>query len=238
MENFKELLLHSGEIESSLGYTFKDKELLALAFVHRSFVNENSDSLGLHNERLEFLGDSILGFLIAEYLYIKLPKATEGELSNLRSHLVNATSCIHYMKSLQLESYLLLSKGEQQNPGKGRESILADLFEAIIGAIHLDGGIESTRDFLLIHFEDNIKKAIKDPWRNWKADLQNFIQKKIQETPFYEILNETGPDHHKVFTIAVCTKEGILGEGSGESKKEAQQEAAKDAMQKLGIIDS
>lgn len=235
MTTIRELLNHSSFIESKIGYTFNDRNLLALAFIHRSFVNENRDAIN-HNERLEFLGDSILGMLIAEYLYRQLPFTPEGELSSLRSRLVEASSCVIYVQKLNLEKHLLLGKGERMNDGRGRESILADLFEAVIGAIYLDGGIEAAQRFLFQNFSEEFQAIIKKPLRNWKALLQDHCQKKFQQAPFYQVLEESGPDHSKTFKISVLIGNKELGHGEGASKKEAQQAAAADAILKMKLM--
>lgn len=229
MNVMQNLIESTSKIEARLGYEFKDKTLLALAFIHRSFVNENRDIIG-HNERLEFLGDSILGMLVAEYLYRNLPETPEGELSSLRSKLVEATSCVDYVQKLNISQHILLGKGEKMNDGRGRETILADLFEAIMGAIFLDGGIEAARDFFFNNFSDDIQKILQTPIRNWKALLQDFCQKKFQKPPIYKVLEESGPDHSKIFKISVYINDHQLGHGEGSSKKEAQQAAAEDAL--------
>ena len=197
MNQIENLSSNISLIEKQLGYSFKNPSLLILAFVHRSYVNENR-SVTEHNERLEFLGDSILGMLIADFLFRHLPSTPEGELSYLRSRLVEAASCVNYMQSLGISSFVLLGKGERMNDGKGRESILADLFEAIIGAIYLDGGIEAAKNFLFENFTSQFDAIIKTPLRNWKAILQDHCQKKC--TPVTaEVFNapEMGchPDH-------------------------------------------
>lgn len=236
MNPLEQLIHHASNIENKLGYPFKDRSLLALAFVHRSFINENRD-IKQHNERLEFLGDSVLGMLIADYLYRYFPHTPEGELSYLRSRLVEATSCVDYIQSLQISQYVLLGKGERMNDGRGRESILADLFEAIIGAIYLDGGIEAARQFLFRNFSDKIDAILKTPLRNWKALLQDYCQKKYQQTPVYQVLLETGPDHSKNFQISVLVNHQELGRGEGASKKEAQQAAAADALTRFSLTE-
>lgn len=228
---------YTADIESKLGYHFQNPSLLALAFVHRSYVNEHREISG-HNERLEFLGDSILGFLMADYLYKNLPSTPEGELSFLRSRLVEASSCVVYIHKLNLEKYILLGKGEKMNDGRGRESILADLFEAIVGAIYLDGGIEAAHRFVFHHFLDEVNSILQTPLRNWKATLQDYCQKKFQKTPIYTVLSETGPDHSKIFQIAVSVCGQDLGMGGGASKKEAQQAAAADALSKINLKSS
>lgn len=232
METIEDLINNASEIEQKLGYTFRDRTILALAFVHRSFVNENRD-VNQHNERLEFLGDSVLGMIVAEYLYRYLPSTPEGDLSYLRSRLVEATSCMEYVQKLDVEKYVLLGKGERLNSGRGRDSILADLFEAIIGAIYIDGGIEAAQKFLFKNFSRDIEAILKTPIQNWKAILQDFCQKTYQETPIYKVLSESGPDHSKTFSISVIINQAEVGLGAGSSKKEAQQEAAKDALLKI-----
>lgn len=232
----EELLKNTSQIESKIDYVFNDKSLLALAFVHRSYINENKH-VTQHNERLEFLGDSILGLMIADYLYSYLPSTQEGDLSYLRSRLVEAASCVAYVTKLDVEKYLLLGKGEKMNDGRGRESILADLFEAIIGAIYLDGGIEAAKNFFFKNFSDQIESILKTPLRNWKALLQDYCQKKYQQPPEYKILSETGPDHSKVFLVSVEIDSQELGIGQGSSKKEAQQAAAFNALEKLQPIE-
>ena len=232
MNAIEELLKNAPMIESKIGYAFHDRSILALAFVHRSFINENRD-IAQHNERLEFLGDSVLGLLIAEYLYRYLPSNPEGDLSYLRSRLVEASSCVAYIQKLDLEKHLLLGKGERMNDGRGRDSILADLFEAIIGAIFIDGGIEAAKEFLFKNFSHEIDEILKTPLRNWKALLQDYCQKKYQHPPVYKVLSESGPDHSKIFKISVCIDDRELGNGEGPSKKEAQQAAAADALSKV-----
>lgn len=236
MNAYDELIRRASEIESKLGYTFKDRSLLALAFIHRSYVNENKE-VGQHNERLEFLGDSVLGMLIADYLYRYLPATPEGELSVLRSRLVEAHSCFNYVQKYDLGHYLLLGKGERMNDGRGRESILADLFEAIIGAVYLDGGLEAAKRFLFRNFSPEIDAILKKPLRNFKALLQDYCQKNFQYTPTYKVLSEEGPDHSKIFKICVLVKDQEMGIGYGASKKEAQQAAAADALTRYQVID-
>lgn len=224
-------------IEEKIGYKFSDLSLLALAFTHRSFVNEHRDTSQAHNERLEFLGDAILGMLISEHLYTRLADSPEGELSLLRSRLVEASSCARYTQGLQLEHHLLLGKGEQRNEGRGRESIHADLFEALIGAIYLDGGLLAAREFLFETCGSFIETILLKPERNWKAELQDFAQKKFQKTPYYEVVKETGPDHSKEFLVSVWVNDKELGTGTGLSKKEAQQAAAAQALVRLKVMD-
>ncbi len=230
----KDLNPHLSEAEDRLGYQFKNKKLLAQAFVHRSYYNENREYVEEHNERLEFLGDSILGLLISDYLYHHLPTQAEGELSRLRAHLVEASSCAKFLLKLGLAPFVLLGRGERMNEGRGRETILADLFEALLGAIYLDGGIAEVKRLFWMHFEKEIQAILEHPARNWKAELQDYSQKKYQKPPVYTVISETGPDHSKIFLVAAFLDNQEMGRGSGSSKKEAEQAAAQDAIDKLG----
>lgn len=219
------------EIEERLNYHFKDRELLLLAFTHRSFWNEHKEFLKGHNERLEFLGDSVLGFIVAEYLYKKFIDFPEGFLSDLRAQLVKADSCAQFFIQLKLEPYILLGRGEQANEGRGRQTIIANLFEALIGAIYLDGGVEAARTFFFFHFQEQIGESVKKPELNWKALLQDYVQKKYYQTPLYEILEESGPSHEKRFIIVVKVNDIEVARGQGSSKKMAQVDGAKKAME-------
>lgn len=234
MNSIEHLLNSIAGIEEKISYAFKDQSLLYMAFVHRSFINENRD-IAQHNERLEFLGDAVLGMLAADYLYHELPNVPEGDLSYLRSRLVEASSCMAFVQKLGISQYLLLGKGERMNDGRGRESIQADFFEALIGAIYLDGGIEAARHFLFKNFSAEIKYILNTPVKNWKAVLQEYAQRKYQHPPVYEILEAIGPDHSKIFTIAVLINGEEMGRGSGASKKEAQQAAAEAALSRLNL---
>lgn len=232
MNTIDDILQQAKVIEAKLGYVFRDRSLLSLAFTHRSYVNESRHTCS-HNERLEFLGDSVLGVIIAEHLYTHFPSTPEGDLSYLRSRLVDANSCAVYIQKLNLSQYILLGKGERMNDGRGRESIMADLLEAIIGAIYLDGGLSAAKKFLFQNFSAEIESIIKTPLQNWKALLQDYCQKKLQCTPIYKVMEETGPDHQKVFAVSVMVQDQHLGQGKGESKKIAQQAAAQDAYTRI-----
>lgn len=219
-------------IEEKLGYAFENKDFLVQAFIHRSFINEYRVGPLQHNERLEFLGDSVLGLVVADYLFHRLPDHPEGQLSQLRSRLVDATSCAQYLQKLQLGEHILLGKGETMTEGRTKPSILADVFEALLGAIYLDGGLGVMKSFLLFHFETEFEAAIGSPPRNYKAELQDLSQKQFQKTPVYKVVDETGPDHSKVFHVMVFVNEKEAGVGLGASKKEAEQRAAFDALSK------
>ncbi|MGR3974070.1 MAG: ribonuclease III [Candidatus Rhabdochlamydia sp.] len=222
----KDLMAHISTIEEQIGYVFKDKKLLEKAFIHRSYFNEHREKVSEHNERLEFLGDSVLGLIISGYLYQYLPQQAEGELSRLRAHLVEASCCVKFLHKLGLAPFIQLGKGERMNEGRGRETILSDLFEALIGAIYLDGGIDEARRVFLISFEKEVQDILAHPVRNWKAELQDYSQKKYQKPPAYRVLREEGPDHSKMFVVGAYLDETEVGQGSGSSKKEAEQAAA------------
>jgi ribonuclease-3 len=229
----EDLLKRIPEIEKKITYTFHNKKLLILAFIHRSFYNENRTVVDEHNERLEFLGDSVLGLLISDYLYHQLPEQPEGELSQLRAHLVEATTCVRFLQKLDLAEYVLLGRGERENTGRGRETILADLFEALIGAVYIDGGISTAKQVFWNHFGEEIATLLKAPAHNWKAELQDYSQKKYQKPPLYKVEKEVGPDHSKEFHVIAYLADQEVGRGSGSSKKEAEQAAAEDALKKL-----
>lgn len=237
MNALEELKKQLEEIEEKIGHLFRNRDLLVLAFIHRSYVNENKDLHGQHNERLEFLGDSVLGLIVSDYLYERLPHHPEGQLSQLRSRIVDAGSCAQYLQKMELAPYILLGRGEKLSEGRTKVSILADVFEAIIGAIFLDGGLIVAKSFFLCHFEGEMEATIGSPPRNYKAELQDYSQKLFQKTPVYKVLQETGPDHSKVFQVVVFVDEKEAGEGAGASKKEAEQQAAFHALLKLGKRD-
>ena len=238
MKEHQELVEKIPLIEKCLGYTFKTKKHLVLAFVHSSFINENKISVTESNERLEFLGDAVLGLVIAEYLFTYLPDSSEGTLSHLRSKLRESSSCSKFLKKLEIESFIIMGKGEKKNfLSKLNSSIMADLFEAIIGAIYLDGGLENVKKFVFSNFSEEIEEAINSPLRNCKAELQDYSQKKYQKVPVYKVIDEVGPDHSKTFHISVFIDDMIMGSGYGSSKKSAQQAAAAEALYRLNIND-
>lgn len=220
-------------IEEKIGYTFENKDLLVQSFIHRSFINEYRAGPLNHNERLEFLGDSVLGLIVADYLYHRLPAYPEGQLSQLRSKLVDANSCSEYLQKLSLNSHILLGRGEIS--GKSKPSILADVFEALLGSIYLDGGLSIAKSFLIYHFEDEFEAAIGSPPRNYKAELQDLSQKEYQKIPLYKVVEESGPDHAKQFHVMVFLDDKEAGIGIGSSKKEAEQRAAFDAISKRNL---
>lgn len=222
-------------IEEKLGTVFENRELLVQSLIHRSYVNEYREGELQHNERLEFLGDSVLGLIVADYLYHRLPAYPEGQLSQLRSKLVDANSCAAYLQKLSLNRYILLGKGEIMAEGREKPSILADVFEALLGAIYLDGGLGVAKSFLIFHFEAEFEAAIGSPSRNYKAELQDLSQKEFQKIPLYKVVEESGPPHAKLFHVMVYLNEKEAGVGIGTSKKEAEQRAAFDALSKRNV---
>lgn len=235
MNRLEKLKTEIPAIEKKLGYTFENKEFLIQAFVHRSFINEYREGPLQHNERLEFLGDSILGMIVADFLYHRLPAYPEGQLSQLRSKLVDANSCSEYLQKLSLSSHILLGKGELMTEGRAKPSILADVFEALLGAVYLDGGVGTGKSFLLFHFEAEFEAAIGSPPRNYKAELQDFSQREFQKIPVYKVMEAVGPDHAKQFHVMVFLDDKEAGVGIGSSKKEAEQRAAFDALSKKNL---
>jgi len=233
--NFQILLSSLSVVEKKLSYMFKDPYLLASAFVHRSFLNENKDVKISHNERLEFLGDSVLNLLVAEYFFQSMPQTPEGELSRIRAHVVSSASCMRFMHELALSDFVLVGKGEKMQ-AKGRTSILADAFEAILGAIYLDGGLDNARYFFFDHFTETLLQMAEKPSQNFKALLQEHVQKEQHVVPQYRVLQESGPDHNRFFQIGVFINENLVGQGSGSTKKEAQQMAAKKALEQLAPV--
>lgn len=231
---FQELFARIRDIEARLAYTFSDSALLLRAFVHRSFINENKEANCQDNERLEFLGDSVLNFLVAEHLYKTLPHETEGTLSSLRAHAVSSHACARYFEQLKLQEFMLIGRGEEIQAGKGgRSSIVADMFEALLGAIYLDGGMDKARTFFMGHFQQALEESCQKPEQNYKALLQEFTQKTWQKIPLYRVLQEEGPDHERHFTVGVFLEADCIAEGTGQNKKEAERHAARQALEKL-----
>ena len=220
-------------IEEKIGYRFRDPELLRQALTHSSYANERGwGRLGC-NERLEFLGDSILGYFTAEYLYRGYPDKPEGEMTKLRAELVCETSLAKVAETLALGEALLLGRGEELGGGRGRPSITADAVEALLAAVYLDGGAEEARRFVYTFILSNAPRAAREGSHDFKTLLQELVQRDGAESPLYRMTGESGPDHCKVFSAEVLVDGRALGEGSGRSKKEAEQNAARDALEKL-----
>lgn len=224
-----------GEFEKKIGLNFKDKNLLKQAFIHRSYINENKNSGLVHNERLEFLGDAVLELVITDFLYKKYIDKAEGEMTAYRSALVNADTCAEIARGLDMESNLLLSKGESKDTGRARQYILANALEALIGAIYLDQGLDRAKDFIDKNFTGMIEEIVS---RGDHVDNKSLFQEKAQEfdgiTPMYKTIKESGPDHDKKFTVGVYLGKDLIATGDGDSKQDAEQEAAQHALEKRG----
>ncbi len=214
--------------EKSIGIVFKNKDLLRHAFTHRSFINENKGQIREHNERLEFLGDAVLELIVTDYLFNKYPEKTEGDLTSYRSALVNSTTLAALATELGMNDFLLLSHGESKDTGRARVYILANTFEAFLGALYIDQGYDAAKKFTAQHvfpLTDNIVE--KGLWMDAKSRFQELAQEKIGSTPIYKTIKETGPDHDKEFTVGVYIGKDLAATGEGRSKQEAEQDAAR-----------
>lgn len=219
------------KFEQTIGIIFKDKNLLKQAFTHRSYLNEHRDKELVHNERLEFLGDAVLELIVTEYLYGKYPDSTEGDLTSYRAALVNAVTLSDAAAKINMNDYLLLSKGELKDVGKARQIILANTIEALIGAIFLDQGYETAKYFISDNIFMLVEKIVEDKsWLDAKSEFQEKAQDNEGITPSYKTLKEEGPDHDKKFTVGVYLEKKKIAEGEGKSKQEAEQVAAKAAL--------
>jgi ribonuclease III len=221
------------EYGRKIGVTFKDRDLIIEALTHRSYLNEYPKWNLPHNERLEYLGDAVLELIVTEALFRKFPTQPEGQLTVLRAALVNYQILARVAESLDLDEYILMSRGERKDTGRAREVILANAMEAVIGAIYLDQGFEKTRTFVekfvLVHLEKVLKtKSYKDA----KSELQEIIQEKMKVTPTYAVRGESGPAHERRFTMGVYFDNRLIAEGEGLSKQDAEIEAAKNALKK------
>lgn len=221
-------------LEARIGYTFHDRRLLQNALMHSSYANENRARGCTSNERLEFLGDSVLGMVTAMRLYRLYPDMPEGKLSRLRAELVCEQSLHAVALELGLGSYIRLGHGEARNGGRERPSILADAVEAIIAAIYLDGGLESAQRFILDHILTGLTEGQMHHVADYKTDLQERVQRKPGQALEYTLLSESGPDHNKSFTMNVLLNGSEIGRGTGRTKKEAEQSAAKSALERMG----
>ncbi|MDN3504311.1 MAG: ribonuclease III [Rhabdochlamydiaceae bacterium] len=230
MNSFTDLEDSLDELQAAIGYQFKDTSYLTLACTHSSYINEHKDDDLIHNERIEFLGDAILGLIISEVLYLRESEMSEGKLSSLKSLLVEAPMCHKLVEKLDIGEFIVMGVGESRNLGNGRSSVLADFFEALLGAIYLDGGFEAAKRFYLTNFKDEIDEAIAHPEENPKVVLQDLVQKLYKKPPEYVMIAEDGPGHEKKFEVAVIVNGQEIGRGYGMSKKKAQKEAAKNAL--------
>jgi len=224
-------MIQFSDFEKNTKIYFKDKSLLKQAFIHRSYINENPGLKLSHNERLEFLGDAVLELIVTDFLYRKYPNYTEGELTAIRSALVNAIIISEVASEIGMNNFLLLSKGESKDNGKARQYILANTYEAYIGAVYLDQGYDVVNKFvienLLPHTEEIVSKKL---WRDAKSLVQEKVQEFVGVTPVYKVLHESGPDHDKHFTVGIMFGSNLIAEGKGKSKQEAEQKAAEAAL--------
>ncbi len=222
------------ELEGLLGHNFQDKPLLTLACTHRSFRHENPAITG-DNERLEFIGDAALGLIVADILYRRYPDKHEGELSSVRSQLIRGEICQKFTHKLGLEKFLLLGKGEKENNQRAHGRLMANFFEAILGALYLDGGLPVVSTFFYTHFEEEIASHALSPEPNWKSLIQEYSQKTRKVYPTYELKEQTGPGHLRQFTVDLLVGDEVWGTGIASSKKEAEMVAARAAARRQGI---
>ena len=233
----KEVNRKLSNLENNLAYKFKKLTLLKEALIHPSFFNKDEKEEIINNQRLEFLGDSVLELIASEYLYKKLLSFTEGELTKIKSSIVSKSTLAKWANSISLGEYIVLGKGEVLTGGRNKLSILSDCFEALLGAIYLDSDLDETKKFILPYIKKEIKvisqyKYIED----FKTLLQEISQKKMKCLPEYDLIQEKGPDHKKFFYVEVKLKGISYGTGTGDNKKEAEQKAANNALKKLKII--
>jgi ribonuclease-3 len=229
--------LHAGleRLQEILGVRFREVVTLLSAVTHRSYLNEHREATWDHNERLEFLGDAVLELVVTDYLFSSYPEKPEGELTAIRAALVNTVSLAAASEALGVNPFLLMSKGEAKDEGRARQYILANVFEAIIGAMYLDQGYQAAANFIagrLFHQTDEIVR--KRLWQDPKSRFQELAQEKASITPTYETLSQEGPDHDRVFTIGVFLRHEKVAEGRGRSKQEAEQQAALRAIEVKG----
>jgi ribonuclease-3 len=238
MNEFAGDALRSGkleDLENLLGYSFKNQQLLSQALTHRSYVNEHEEQLLRNNESLEFLGDSVLGFLISSRIFHHYPELTEGELSKIKAYLVSAANLVKLAEGIHLGDFIRLSRGEEKTGGRSKRAILVDAYEAIIGAIYLDSGVDAASDFvgrqIEMFLEDLDIRQLT--YGDFKSALQEQLHDLGRSEPVYRVVNELGPDHRKTFVIQVEVEGEVIAEASGGTKKEAQQAAARLALESL-----
>ena len=220
------------DIQQRIGYIFKKPEILEHALTHKSYANEYK--VPYHNERLEFLGDAVLGLIISKYLMKTCPNSTEGDLSRLRAVIVSEPALAAIARDITLGDHILLGKGEEQTGGRNKDSLLADSLEALIAAVYLDADLDLAEELVLQLFEARIQKTCAPGGTlDYKTDLQELCQERLKQLPEYRLVSESGPDHQKQFDVEVLIRGRIFGRGTGRSKKEAEQRAAKEALSRL-----
>jgi ribonuclease-3 len=223
------------KLQKSLGIEFNDPELLEQALIHSSYVHENPEVAPVSNERLEYLGDAVLGLIFADMLFSRFPHHYEGHLTRFRSLLVRSSTLCRVARGICLGDYLYLGKGEEASLGRQKPANLAGALEAVTAAVYLDQGLSATRDFVFSLFKSEIDNLASDGSTNdYKSLLQEFVQAKKQITPSYKILKSSGPDHEKMFVAQVLIGDQVIGQGSGNNKKGAEAEAARIALEHLG----
>lgn len=223
-------------LQSKLGFNFQNENLLAQALTHRSFLNEANGLKPASNERLEFLGDAVLSFITSKLLYDQYPLYPEGKLTNIRSNMVRTEALADIARNFSLGEFIFLSKGELESGGQNNTSLLADCLEAVIGAIFLDQGLEGCKPFIENHFRPLMEKIVKNgEFKDFKSLLQEKVQAEFKKAPVYKSIKEEGPDHAKVFTIAVYHQAKLLATAKGKSKQEAEEAAAKTALAKFSL---
>jgi ribonuclease-3 len=223
------------DLEEVLGYRFKNEALLSQALTHRSFVNENEKARLRNNEALEFLGDAVLGFLISSRIFQHYPDLTEGELSKIKAYLVSAANLVRLAEEIRLGDYVRLSRGEEKTGGRKKRAIIVDAYEAIIGAIYLDGGVEAASDFVGRQVDSFLEELDLGQltYGDFKSALQEQLHNLGRQEPIYRVVKEIGPDHKKTFVVQVVIQGEIVAESTGRTKKEAQQSAARLALESL-----
>lgn len=229
------------QLQEKLSYRFKQADLLRQAITHKSYLHENRDQVQQENERLEFLGDAVLDLVVAELLIKRFPEATEGELSKAKAKLVSEPMLSQIARQIEMGRFVLLGKGEELTQGREKASILADTLEAVIAALYLDGGLSVAESFVARCFERPIRdlaeprgaESLMRPYFDYKTSLQELCQKEFETLPAYELLRESGPDHEKLFEVQLSIAGRIISQGVGRTKKEAEQQAAKEALKQL-----
>lgn len=223
------------KLQTLLGTEFTDTTILLSAVTHRSYLNEHRDATWDHNERLEFLGDAVLELVVTDHLFHKYPEKPEGELTAVRAALVNTVSLSGASEGLGINDFLLMSKGEAKDVGRARQYILANAFEACIGAIYLDQGYDAAKAFIASKLFDKTDEIVrKRLWQDAKSRFQELAQEQVSITPTYETIAQDGPDHDRVFTVGVYLRHELIAEGKGRSKQEAEQQAAEKAIEAKG----
>jgi ribonuclease III len=236
MDDTNNDMLH--ELEIAIGYRFTERRLLFQAMTHRSFVNEAADRSVKDNERLEFFGDAVIDFYLSHQLYKRFPESSEGELTRIRSSLVDEESLAHLARGLDLGRFLKLGRGEEKSGGRGKKSILADAYEALVAALYLDGGAVAVQSLVELHFAPLMERHAGGTLsRDYKTEFQELTQALRSETPRYLLKDASGPDHDRVFKVAALVGGECFGEGVGRSKKEAEQAAAREGIARLRSLD-